>query len=221
MTTRTAARSVRRERIRHARLMLVAGSDSGGDGWLAAAERALASGAVDVLELRETTLDDAAFVRCAQAVRRLCHAHGVLLLLNDRVALVAAAGADGAHVGEHDLAPRLARLLLGPEPVLGLSTHGPEEVEAAHGLPVDYVGLGPCFPTQSKALTRRPGGGALVACASAVAGDLPVFAIGGITPENAALLVRAGARRLAVGAGILRAANPAGAALAIKALLNA
>ena len=209
----------RRERLGRARLYLVAGSASGGPGWWTAVERALASGVIDVLQLREPGLDDAALLALARSARTLCDAHGALLIVNDRVSLAALCNADGAHVGESDLPAGLARLLLGDERLLGLSTHDAAEVEAAQRQGVDYVGLGPCFATETKALRRAPGGPALVAAAQAVARDLPLFPIGGVTPENAASLVAAGARRLAVGAAVLRAADPAAAAHTLANLL--
>jgi thiamine-phosphate pyrophosphorylase len=218
---RSTAVTPRRERLGRARLYLVAGSASGGPGWWTAVERALASGVIDVLQLRDAELDDAAFVAQARAARRLCDVHGALLIVNDRVSLAAACEADGAHVGEHDLPAGLARLLLGEERLLGLSTHDAAEVAAAHGQGVDYVGLGPCFPSETKSLRRSPGGPALVAAAQGTARTLPLFPIGGITPENAASLVAAGARRLAVGGAVLRAADPAAVALRLAGLLPA
>ncbi len=216
---RSEAHAPRRERLSRARLYLVAGSASGGPDWWTAVERALTSGAVDVLQLRDKELDDAAFLALARQARALCDACGALLIVNDRVSLAALCDADGAHVGESDLPAGLARLLLGDERLLGLSTHDAAEVEAAHGQGVDYVGLGPCFSSETKTLRRAPGGPALVVAALPCARDLPLFPIGGITPENAASLVAAGARRRAVGAAVLRAADPAAAALRLAGLL--
>lgn len=209
----------RRARLAQARLLLVAGPESGGPGWWEAAEQALASGAVDVLQLRDKTADDAALGAAALRARPVCLRHGALLLLNDRVALAALLEADGAHVGEHDLPPGIARLLLGPERLLGVSTHDEDEVRAATRLPVDYVGLGPCYPTASKRLERSPGGPDLVARCLPRAGALPVFPIGGIGAAEARALAAAGARRLAVGSSVLRAADPGAAARALAAAL--
>lgn len=209
----------RRARLATARLHLVAGPETGGAGWAGAARAALASGAVDVLQLRLKQAGDEAVRAAAHEARAWCNAAGALLVIDDRVALAATCDADGAHVGEHDLPPGLARLLLGPERLLGLSTHGREEVLAARALPVDYLGLGPCHPTGSKALERHPGGPALVAAALPAAGALPVFAIGGITAAHLPALVAAGVRRVAVGSAVLAAPDPALAARALAALL--
>lgn len=211
----------RRARLARARLQLVAGPETGGAGWAAAAQAALASGAVDILQLRLKAADDATLAAAVRAARPWCDAAGALLVLDDRVALAAACDADGAHVGEHDLPPGLARLLLGPERLLGLSTHGPDELRAARELPVDSVGLGPFFATASKDLERHPGGPALAAAALPAAGPLPVFAIGGITPASLPALVAAGVRRVAVGHAVLGAPDPAAAARALAALLPA
>jgi thiamine-phosphate pyrophosphorylase len=213
--------AARRERLARARIHLVAGSPTGGTRWLEAALLALGSGAVDVVQLREPDADDRTLLALTARLKSACGAAGALLVVNDRVALAAAADADGAHVGEHDLAPRLARMLLGGSRLLGLSTHDAADVAAARSLPVDYVGLGPCFATGSKALARAPGGPALVLAAVPAAGPLPVFAIGGVTLENAPSLVAAGARRLAVGSAVLRAADPAAAARALANCLTA
>jgi thiamine-phosphate diphosphorylase len=144
----------------------------------------------------------------------LCHARGVKFLINDRVHLVARTGADGAHVGEDDLAPEQARRLLGPDRLLGISTHDRAELEAAAGRGADYAGLGPMFPTGTKALTRTPGGAGLVRATLGATG-LPVFCIGGIGPDNVGELVSAGATRVAVSSAITQAPDPAAAARAL------
>ena len=175
---------------------------------------------MDLLQLRDVSGDEPRLRARARLLRDLCAAHDVLLLLNDRPDIAAALDLDGAHVGRDDVPPETARAWLGPDRLLGLSTHDPEELAAAHEAPVDHVGLGPCFPTRSKALDYVPGGGALVARCLPAAGGLPVFPIGGITPANVAELAAAGATRAAVGAGILAAADPASAARAVREALR-
>ncbi len=219
MSAAGSAGALRRARLLGARLCLVAGPETGGPGWLEATRRALSGGGVDLLQLRDKGADDEAFARTAAALLPLARAHGALLLLNDHAALAATLDADGAHVGERDAPPGLARLLLGPERLLGLSTHDAGEVRAARRRPVDYVGLGPCHATGSKELGRTPGGADLVERAAREAGPLPLFAIGGIGPENVGALVRAGARRVAVGAAVLRAPDPAAALRALSRAL--
>lgn len=210
--------AARRARLATARLYLVVGEASCRGPWEDAVRRALASGVVDLVQLREKALDDAAFVARAARLRALLPPGGPLLVLNDRVHLVGACGADGVHVGEDDLPPEEARRRLGDDLLVGVSTHDATEVAAAGRRGADHAGLGPCFPSSTKALRRRPEGAALVrACLPAA--TVPVFPIGGITPENVGALAAAGATRAAVGAGILGADDPAAAARAIAAVL--
>lgn len=210
----------RRARLARARLCLVAGPETGGASWWEATQAALATGLLDVLQLRDKSADDPTFLRLALRAREATASQGVLLLLNDRVALAALADADGAHVGADDLSPGLARLLLGPDRLLGLSTHDEAEVVGARRLPVDYLGLGPCFATDSKSLERPPGGAALVRRCVALAEPPPLWPIGGITPQNAGALLEAGALRLAVGSSVLRASSPADATRALHDVLR-
>ncbi len=199
--------NARRERLAAVRVYVVATPAAHGASWEAALEAALSTGLVGMVQLREKTMDDAAYVERAQTLRRLCDAHGALFVVNDRVHLVEAAGADGVHVGLDDLPVEEARERLGPDLLVGLSTHDEAEVAAAAGRGADHVGLGPCFPTATKRLDRVPGGGDLVARCLPHAGDLPVFPIGGITADNVAAVASAG--RAAVGAGVLEASDPA------------
>jgi thiamine-phosphate diphosphorylase len=209
----------RRARLAATRVYLVVGDSSVAAGRRrAAVESALSSGVVGAVQLREKGLPDAELVARARALGALARAAGALLVLNDRVDLVAEAGADGVHVGEDDPSPREARRALGSDLLVGVSAHDAAEVAAAEEAGADYAGLGPCFPTSTKALSRTPRGPALVADVLPGA-RIPVFPIGGIDVENAPSLARAGATRVAVGAGILSAPDPRAAALAIAGAL--
>lgn len=201
----------RRARLQSARLYLILTIGAEEHDWRTPLEAALATQRVGMLQLRDTSGDEARIRNRVDLLKAPCAAHGVLLLLNDNPALAAELDLDGAHVGQADLAPTAARALLGPRRLLGLSTHDAQEIASARTAPVDYLGLGPCFATDSKSLERRPQGPDLVARCAGAAGDRPVFPIGGITPANAPPLVAAGALRLAVGAGILGAPDPAAA----------
>jgi thiamine-phosphate pyrophosphorylase len=142
----------------------------------------------------------------------------VLVTVDDRadVALaLAPRGLAGVHVGADDLPPEDVRRLLGPDPLIGLSTHAPREVADAGERPVDYVGFGPIHATATKGYTR--GLGAEAAWVSAAATELPLFPIGGIDATNASELTQVG--RAAVSSGILRADDPSAAAAAIRAQL--
>ena len=210
----------RRDRLAAARLYLIVTLDASDAAELAPLTSALTSGAVDLVQLRDVSGDEKRMRARAERMRALCQEHDALLILNDRPDVAAAMDLDGAHVGLDDVPAATARAWLGPDRLLGLSTHDPEEVAAARSQPVDHIGLGPCFPTQSKDLAYTPGGTELVARCVPVAGDLPVFPIGGITPGNAHVLAAAGATRAAVGAGILAAPDPADAACAVRKALG-
>lgn len=186
--------------------------------WERAVESALSSGVIGAVQLREKEIDDAAFLARARTLLRLASKVGALLLVNDRVHLVEQIGADGVHLGEDDMPVFEARRALGPARLIGESTHDVAEVSAAALRGADYLGLGPCYATSTKRLERAPKGPALVETC-ALTTTLPLFPIGGITPENVGQLVAAGARRVAVGAGILGADDPARAARALAAAL--
>jgi thiamine-phosphate pyrophosphorylase len=128
----------------------------------------------------------------------------IQLILNDRPALVAAAGWDGVHVGQDDRSPAEARALLGSKAIVGLSTHNEEQVRVADRQPVDYIAIGPVFRTISKSDTSPVIGLEGVARARALT-EKPLVAIGGITLENAASVYDAGADSLAVISAIFSA----------------
>lgn len=142
-----------------------------------------------------------------------------LVLVNDRVDVCATmirAGVAGVHVGHLDTPVEGVRDLLGPDPLVGLSTHSPAEVARAATLPVDYLGFGPVHPTPTKGHAR--GLGPEAAWIAAEAAPVPVFPIGGIDAANAGELDSVG--RACVGAGILAAADPLAAACAIREQLS-
>lgn len=215
----------RRARLAAARLYLIVtlpadGADAGKEAWRPALEAALSSSKVGIVQLRDKHADDETFVRRGRVFRQLCDQAGALLIVNDRVHLTRAIDADGAHVGGKDLAPEDARELLGDDLLLGLSTHDETEMAAAAARGADHVGLGPCYETTSKVLERQPGGPTLLRRVLPHQGPLPVYPIGGITLQNAPALLDAGATRLAVGAGILEAPDPAETARRLAALLD-
>lgn len=144
----------------------------------------------------------------------------VLVTVDDRVdvaAALAAEGCAGVHLGQDDCPVRVARAMLGREALIGLSTHSLEQVAAAEEQDADYLGFGPVQATATKGYSA--GLGAEAAWVASLASTKPVFAIGGITHENAGEIARVG--RVAVGSAILAAADPARAALELRALLSA
>jgi thiamine-phosphate pyrophosphorylase len=149
----------------------------------------------------------------AQALRALCGA--VPFIVNDRVDVALAAGADGVHVGQDDLPVAAVRRVVGDELLVGLSTHSPEQIAAADG--VDYIGVGPVFATPTKA--GRAAVGLELVREAARAAAVPWFAIGGIDETNVADVVAAGATRIAVVRAIRDAADPRAAAVRLRSAL--
>ncbi|HEY0323255.1 MAG TPA: thiamine phosphate synthase [Pyrinomonadaceae bacterium] len=158
----------------------------------------LTRGGARLIQLREKHLDAREFFREAEAAISLTREPGVRLIINDRVDIALATGADGVHLGQDDLPPEAARRILGERAVIGFSTHNVEQAMAAASLPIDYLAIGPIFPTSSK---ENPdptiGLDGLRRVRDAVP-SLPLVAIGGITLENALETYAAGADSLAV-----------------------
>jgi thiamine-phosphate pyrophosphorylase len=168
---------------------------------LATAAAAFLEGGAGILQIRHKGHWSREFFEAAKQVARLCREDGVDLIVNDRAdfALLLEAG---LHVGQDDLSPRDARKLMGPDAVIGFSSHCASQLSAAGGEPVDYVALGPVFRTASK---RNPdpvvGLDEVGRCRALL--DQPLVAIGGITRENALEVLNAGADSVAVIAGLL------------------
>ena len=193
-------------------------------GDLAAAVEACVAGGVDLVQVRERALGGAALLEHVEALlaaaARGARARGgrVRVVVNRRVDVALAAGADGAHLGFDALPPAAARALLGPGAWLGVSAHAPEEVLALAPALVSYAHLAPIFAPLSKPATRPALG--LAPLARACAGPVPVLAQGGITAANAAACLRAGAAGVAVTGELLHAADPAAAARALREVLE-
>jgi thiamine-phosphate pyrophosphorylase len=173
-------------------------------------------GGVDVVQLRDKHATDEELLAAAATARRRCDDAGALLILNDRPDLVAAAGADGCHVGQDDMDVAAARALAGPQALVGRSTHTPAEIAAAGD--ADYIGVGPVHATPTK--PGRPAVGLELVRNAAEHAPVPFFAIGGIDAANAGAVVAAGARRIAVVRAIAGAADPRAAAAELRAALD-
>jgi thiamine-phosphate pyrophosphorylase len=186
-------------------------------------ERFLAAaiaGGVDVVQLRETRLADRALVARARAAAVVCRDHGVPFVLNDRADLALEAGADGVHVGQDDALPATVRRILGSHAIVGLSTHAPDELAVALVEPVDYLSAGPVTPTPTKPGRPGTGLGYLREVAGAAPASLPWFVTGGVVPERVPAMVEAGARRFVVVRSITEAADPEGAARALREAID-
>jgi thiamine-phosphate pyrophosphorylase len=202
----------RRERLRRARLYLVV--EAAAEHVLPAALR----GGVDMVQLRDKRADDEAILRSAARFRSLCDEHAALFWLNDRPDLALAAGADGVHVGQEDVPVASVREEVGERLLIGLSTHSPAQLDAALGSEADQLSVGPVWETPTK--EGRPAAGlSYVRYAAEHGGERPWFAIGGITPDNVAEVVAAGASRIVVVRAIRDAADPEAAAAALRAAL--
>jgi thiamine-phosphate pyrophosphorylase len=170
-----------------------------GEPW--ATLRAALRGGVDLVQWRVKEPDPQGLRRCLQACRRA----RVPLIVNDDVMAALRAGADGAHVGQDDMPAGAARRLLG-KLVLGVSTHDTAQIGSAIADGADYLGFGPCFPTATKGYAQGQGRDAIAAAVAA--SSVPLFAIGGITPDNLRQLLVLGVRAVAVSASILAAGDP-------------
>ncbi len=211
-------------RLAGARLYLVCDGKPGGrelSGLLPAA----IGGGVDIVQLREKDLGDEELLSLAREARELCQRHGALFVVNDRPLLARDSGADGVHVGQDDMPVTEVRELVGPDMLIGLSTHAPAEIDAVVASTgadrrsdgPDYIGVGPVHATPTK-LGRPAVGLDLVRYAAAHA-PVPFFAIGGIDTGNIDEVLAAGASRICVLRAIADAEDPQRAALALRAEL--
>jgi thiamine-phosphate pyrophosphorylase len=203
----------RSERLQSAHVYLVC--DERPDEFLDAALR----GGVDVVQLRIKQGRDEEVLAASERFARACQRHGALFLLNDRPDLVRAAGADGVHVGQDDVPVAQARALVGPDRLVGLSTHSRAQIDAAGTTAApDYIGVGPVYETPTK-----PGRAAVGLDAvryAAARAPAPFFAIGGIDDRTVGGVVAAGARRVAVVRALVGAPDPEAAARRLRQVLE-
>ncbi|HLN41119.1 MAG TPA: thiamine phosphate synthase [Acidimicrobiales bacterium] len=176
------------------------------------------AGGVDVVQLRDKHLDARTLVERGRLAARVCAESSVPFILNDRPDLALEIEADGVHVGQDDAPPRLARRILGPTAVVGLSTHAPEELEASRDEPVDYVSAGPVTPTPTK--PGRPGTGTSYITFAVAEARRPVFVTGGVTPESVPSMAAAGARHFVVVRYLTESDDPRRAAARLRAAID-
>lgn len=196
-------------RIGVRRTGLYAITDGPRPGLLCAAEAALRGGAA-VLQYRDKSADAERRHDEAAALLDLCRRHRVPLIINDDVELAAATASDGVHLGEHDGALAAARQRLGPAALIGISCYDSlDRARAAAAAGADYLAFGAFHPSPTKPAARRATADLLVAAKPL---ELPLVAIGGITPDNAPALIAAGADFVAVISGVFGVADPEAAA---------
>jgi thiamine-phosphate pyrophosphorylase len=216
-------RTERLARLRAARLYFVCEGLPGGEGPEELLDAALRGGA-GLIQLREKAPRCAEeLVALAAPFRRAAARHRGLFILNDEPGLVRECGADGVHVGQDDAPVAEARAQAGPEALVGLSTHSPEQIDAACSAPSDarpdQISVGPVWETPTK--PGRPAAGLELLHYAAAKATIPWFAIGGIDLCNIDEVVSAGARRAVVVRAIRDAADPANAARSLRDALTA
>nr|XP_023897173.1 thiamine biosynthetic bifunctional enzyme TH1, chloroplastic [Quercus suber] len=158
------------------------------------AVKAAIDGGATIIQLREKDAETQEILEAAKACLKICHSHGVPLLINDRIDVALACDADGVHVGQSDMPARVARTLLGPDKIIGVSCKTPEQAHQAWIDGADYIGCGGVYPTNTKENNLTVGlDGLKTVC---VASKLPVVAIGGIGASNASSVMEIGVPNL-------------------------
>ena len=193
-------------------LYVILDRGAAGDRNLASLLEAVLEGGCRVVQLREKTMPLGDLYPVARALRKRCREAGCLFIVNDRVDLALAVEADGVHVGQDDLPAREARRLLSPGMILGVSTHDENQARLARDDGADYVAVGSMFPTGSKAGFRLVGPDLVRRVRPEI--RVPLVAIGGVTTDNVAEVIRAGADAVAVISAVCAAPDPAAAARA-------
>jgi thiamine-phosphate pyrophosphorylase len=186
-----------------------------------AAERVVPAalrGGVDIVQLRDKDASDDQIVAAGRALRDVCHQAGALFVINDRPDLAVACEADGVHVGQDDMAIAEARAVVGPDRIVGTSTHSPAQVDAAEAADVDYYACGPVFETPTK--PGRPAVGWDLISYAAGRASKPWFAIGGIDLKTAPSAAAAGASRVVVVRAIRDADDPESVARDLRQTLG-
>lgn len=174
--------------------------------------RGALEGGVRLVQFRDKDMKERDFVREARAALDLCRRYGALMLINDRVEAAKDVGADGVHLGQDDMEPQDARDMLGEGAIIGLSTHNREEVLAARDKPLDYVNIGPMFPTATKDHSRYGALGADQVLELSRLSPFPFTTMGGIKRHHLADLFRRGVRTVAMVTEISLASDVAGRA---------
>lgn len=200
------------------RLYVIIDRAAAGDRDLVEVASAAIRGGADVLQLRDKAASPRQFLKVAERLRSVTRRAGIPLIINDRVEIAHAVGADGVHLGQDDLPLAAARRLLGSGCLIGQSTHTLEQARAAEAEGADYLGCGPIFPTPTKPDYGSVGTALIGQVMQAV--RIPVVCIGGIDHSTVAQVVRAGAERIAVVRAVCAATDPEAAARDLKQTLE-
>ncbi len=206
-------------RARQWRLCLLVSEDlCAGRDWLAVTEAAIGGG-VDCVQLREKALEGGELLHRARELVTLCRGREVAVVINDRPDIALLAGADGVHLGQHDLPIEAVRRLAGFQLLVGMSTANLEQARAAVAAGADYCGVGPMFATTTKEKNHISGPPYLRQFREAFT-QTPHLAVGGISPDNVEQVVVAGAAGVAVSSAICAAEDPATVAAALRGPLD-
>ena len=170
---------------------------------------AVIAGGCRMVQLRDKSSPSGRVLPIAERLRTRCREAGALFIVNDRVDLAVAVGADGVHLGQDDLPPRVARPLLRPGMILGVSTHSVQQARQAEADGADYVAVGSMFPTRTKPDFELVGPALVRALRPEI--RVPLVGIGGITPDNVGEVIRAGADGVAVISAVCGAQDPSAA----------
>jgi len=181
--------------------------------------RAAVDGGVTAVQLREKECSTREFIALARELKGLLAPRGVPLLINDRVDVALASGADGVHIGQSDMAYRDARMLLGPDALIGLSVETSQQAAEAADWDCDYLGVGPIFPTATKS-DAAPAWGLDSLAGLRRTSRHALVAIGGINASNAASIAAAGADGIAVVSAICSAPDPRAAAADLRTIIE-
>ncbi len=176
-------------------------------------------GGAAYVQLREKDLSTRDFVEEAIAVKKLLLPFHTPLIINDRIDVALACGADGVHIGQEDMPYATARKLMGQKVIIGLSVETWVDVEASQNLDVDYIGVSPVFATPTKTDTKEPWGLEGLRKIKSFSRH-PLVAIGGINESNARMVVKAGADCLAVVSAVCSADDPAAAVAKLQSVIN-
>jgi len=174
------------------------------------------AGGVTMVQVREKSNDIQSFITRAQAIKTILQGTGIALIINDRVDVALAVDADGVHLGQSDMPAKMARTLIGPNKLLGLSIENEQQLQEANTLPLDYIGLSAIFATPTKTDTRKHWGIAGLQKAIDVS-QFPIVAIGGINHSNLDQIINTGVDGIALVSAICHAEDPK---MATIALLN-
>ena len=174
----------------------------------AALSQAFLAGGAGTLQIRAKEMASGPFLELCTAVVALARPYAASVIVNDRADIARLAGAHGVHVGQEDLTPADARALLGPQAIVGLSTHTVAQIEQARRAPISYLAVGPVFGTGTKDTGYEAVGVALIEEAARRAPDCPIVAIGGVTLDTAVAAWTAGAHSVAVITDLVAGGDP-------------